>query len=493
MLFQERADVEWKFARSKLWISYFEEGGTAPPPFNIVPTPKSVWYLMQWTIRKLFKHSRAAKKEHMRTIRRKVKQASERDFRYQSIMRNLVRRYVTVEQRKAENQGVTEDDVNEIKQDISAFRFELVEILKNSGMNTSTAHSGLGTGGKKNRQKERRLMKGFNIGPQPSTTSLPPVAEFIASLQQQGGQHNDFFGSTLSNIFNTAPRKLHHSSTVSSSQGSINEGHQCTRGTGKFHFKRTHSHKRRWGTLIEAAKSGKVSRLIGRSRSEDSVCNDCREHGHNHSHSNSLASEDNGSGSGSDSNHSLDTDPVHDHHEPHTEHHHHHHSEHHYGIAHGLALLKKKRKKFSASRNTSPIVPSCNVNDSTGSMNKKLPKASKKINKVLQRASSVPTRVTEVPPPLELTQSQQEADEVPASAPATMTPSTTEESVATSNNGILSCVSREPLLYNSSSSNQATGSSQTPEDEYKNQTSHSLPKLPGVIPLDGHNNSTGWL
>lgn len=60
-------------------------------------------------------------------------------------MRNLVRRYVTVEQRKAESEGVTEDDVNEIKQDISAFRCELIEILKNSGMNTSTA-SGTGTG-----------------------------------------------------------------------------------------------------------------------------------------------------------------------------------------------------------------------------------------------------------------------------------------------------------------------------------------------------------
>jgi transient receptor potential cation channel subfamily C len=60
-------------------------------------------------------------------------------------MRNLVRRYVTVEQRKAEGEGVTEDDVNEIKQDISAFRCELIEILKNSGMNTSTA-SGTGTG-----------------------------------------------------------------------------------------------------------------------------------------------------------------------------------------------------------------------------------------------------------------------------------------------------------------------------------------------------------
>ena len=54
-------------------------------------------------------------------------------------MRNLVRRYVTQEQRKAENEGVTEDDVNEIKNDISAFRFELIEILRQSGMNTSSA------------------------------------------------------------------------------------------------------------------------------------------------------------------------------------------------------------------------------------------------------------------------------------------------------------------------------------------------------------------
>lgn len=63
-------------------------------------------------------------------------------------MRNLVRRYVTVEQRKAESQGVTEDDVNEIKQDISAFRCEIVEILKGSGMNTSSA-AGQGAGNNK--------------------------------------------------------------------------------------------------------------------------------------------------------------------------------------------------------------------------------------------------------------------------------------------------------------------------------------------------------
>lgn len=60
-------------------------------------------------------------------------------------MRNLVRRYVTVEQRKAESQGVTEDDVNEIKQDISAFRCEIVEILRGSGM-TINSVSGQGAG-----------------------------------------------------------------------------------------------------------------------------------------------------------------------------------------------------------------------------------------------------------------------------------------------------------------------------------------------------------
>jgi hypothetical protein len=45
-------------------------------------------------------------------------------------MRNLVRRYVTQEQRKAENEGVTEDDVNEIKNDISAFRYGIKQKQK---------------------------------------------------------------------------------------------------------------------------------------------------------------------------------------------------------------------------------------------------------------------------------------------------------------------------------------------------------------------------
>lgn len=37
---KERSDVEWKFARSKLWMSYFEDGDTVPPPFNLMPSVK---------------------------------------------------------------------------------------------------------------------------------------------------------------------------------------------------------------------------------------------------------------------------------------------------------------------------------------------------------------------------------------------------------------------------------------------------------------------
>ena len=46
LLLQDDADVEWKFARAKLWFSYFEQGGILPVPFNLVPSPRSVISLL---------------------------------------------------------------------------------------------------------------------------------------------------------------------------------------------------------------------------------------------------------------------------------------------------------------------------------------------------------------------------------------------------------------------------------------------------------------
>lgn len=39
--------MEWKFHRTKLWMSYFDEGSSLPPPFNTIITPKSCWYFVK--------------------------------------------------------------------------------------------------------------------------------------------------------------------------------------------------------------------------------------------------------------------------------------------------------------------------------------------------------------------------------------------------------------------------------------------------------------
>lgn len=56
--------------------------------------------------------------------------------RHNNVVRLLIRRYVTAEQTKRDEFGVTEDDVREIRQDISTFRYDLIDILRKNGMST---------------------------------------------------------------------------------------------------------------------------------------------------------------------------------------------------------------------------------------------------------------------------------------------------------------------------------------------------------------------
>lgn len=48
-----RSDIEWKFARTRLWMSYFDNGSTVPAPFNIIPSIKSMRYFCRRTSRRL--------------------------------------------------------------------------------------------------------------------------------------------------------------------------------------------------------------------------------------------------------------------------------------------------------------------------------------------------------------------------------------------------------------------------------------------------------
>jgi transient receptor potential cation channel subfamily C protein 4 len=58
-----QADEEWKFARSRLWISYFEEGCTLPAPFSLVPSPKWIFYALRYLYKKVFCTRKALRKQ----------------------------------------------------------------------------------------------------------------------------------------------------------------------------------------------------------------------------------------------------------------------------------------------------------------------------------------------------------------------------------------------------------------------------------------------
>ncbi|XP_075457320.1 short transient receptor potential channel 7 [Ascaphus truei] len=146
---EEDADVEWKFARAKLWLSYFDEGRTLPAPFNLVPSPKSFYYLMLRVKMCLVKFCKSEsshcendleigmlnsrlRKIHRPAINRnsesfKVRNPFSKATRYQKIMKRLIKRYVLKAQADRENDEVNEGELKEIKQDISSLRYELLE------------------------------------------------------------------------------------------------------------------------------------------------------------------------------------------------------------------------------------------------------------------------------------------------------------------------------------------------------------------------------
>ncbi|XP_049878326.1 transient-receptor-potential-like protein isoform X2 [Pectinophora gossypiella] len=155
-MIDEHSDVEWKFARTRLWMSYFEESATLPPPFNIMPTPKL-----------LLKFLGLRKKDKLRKMKMKQEQKEkEHDVRYLAVMRAVVWRYVSAMHRRMDDEPVTEDDINELKGDVSALRYELLEVFEKNGMDVSfTDRKEKAVLGKRMKVWERRLMKDFHVAP----------------------------------------------------------------------------------------------------------------------------------------------------------------------------------------------------------------------------------------------------------------------------------------------------------------------------------------
>lgn len=115
-------------------------------------------------------------------------------------MRSLVWRYVAAMHRKVEDSAVTEDDINEVKGEISAMRYELMEVFQRNGMDVSSADRKeksefneqlilssirfnkfpAAVLAKRMKVWERRLMKDFHVAPvEPPDEEEAVVAEHV--------------------------------------------------------------------------------------------------------------------------------------------------------------------------------------------------------------------------------------------------------------------------------------------------------------------------
>lgn len=100
----------------------------------------------------------------MRSSFQRRKEEKERNNRYVGVMKSLVWRYVSAMHRRDEESPVTEDDVNEVKMEISSMRYEILEIFEKNGMDISGADKREKTVlAKKMKVWERRLMKDFDV------------------------------------------------------------------------------------------------------------------------------------------------------------------------------------------------------------------------------------------------------------------------------------------------------------------------------------------
>ena len=79
----------------QLWISYFEDGSTVPPPFNMIPSPKA---LLKVLLCRFLENSSSVQKDLIIITRKAEKKEPSEDEqkaaieRYNNVMKYIIRR-----------------------------------------------------------------------------------------------------------------------------------------------------------------------------------------------------------------------------------------------------------------------------------------------------------------------------------------------------------------------------------------------------------------
>uniref|UniRef100_A0A8C8H541 Transient receptor ion channel domain-containing protein n=1 Tax=Oncorhynchus tshawytscha TaxID=74940 RepID=A0A8C8H541_ONCTS len=138
---EDDADVEWKFARSKLYLSYFREGLTMPVPFNIIPSPKAFFYLIRGIFRQICCCCTLNSTPDYPPITSMVDGggSGENQIPYrQQVIRALVQRYIESERRKFEETkrkdvGNRITELNKVVGRLHAEMKAIMQVLVDSG------------------------------------------------------------------------------------------------------------------------------------------------------------------------------------------------------------------------------------------------------------------------------------------------------------------------------------------------------------------------
>eukprot|EP00057_Strongylocentrotus_purpuratus_P035319 XP_798568.2 PREDICTED: short transient receptor potential channel 4 [Strongylocentrotus purpuratus] len=139
---EENGDVEWKYSRTALWMSFMDDMFTVPPPFNLIPDVRNLCRHCHtcWTTEGGVVTTPPKKEEDDVDEYRTVGQED-----YERVIKQLMERYVTkrLTTEQSANSEIGPMDIRDLRNDVASLRFDVtaklvyMEEAINSGNNQS--------------------------------------------------------------------------------------------------------------------------------------------------------------------------------------------------------------------------------------------------------------------------------------------------------------------------------------------------------------------
>ncbi|XP_033724598.1 short transient receptor potential channel 3-like [Pecten maximus] len=155
---QDERDVEWKFVRTELWLTFIEPGCCVAPPFNVIPTPRDFCKLvtsMKKFFRRLFRRChkpvrRSTKRERsLKKLQEKIELEEAQCTARQNVMCTLVRRYILESEREKMEEGedAAEDKLRRLIENVASKLDERIDYIDTHLQNVADSVNNVQKGG----------------------------------------------------------------------------------------------------------------------------------------------------------------------------------------------------------------------------------------------------------------------------------------------------------------------------------------------------------